>query len=96
MKKKSVFSQIIILIIVALICIVLTVTIALLAGSANTDFFHFSNLNFSNMIPIIIIGGFISCVVVGIIVLVVSKNIFFKAKDEIKNYFSENNDGGKK
>jgi len=48
------------------------------------------------MIPIIIIGGFISCVVVGIIVLVVSKNIFFKAKDEIKNYFSENNDGGKK
>ena len=96
MKNKSVFSQIIILIIVAVLCIVLTATIALLAGSVNTDILNLSNLNISNMIPVIIIGGFISCVVIGIIVLVVSKNIFFKAKDEIKNYFSENEDGGKK
>lgn len=96
MKNKSVFSQIIILIIVAVLCIVLTATIALLAGSVNTDILDLSNLNISNMIPVIIIGGFISCVVIGIIVLVVSKNIFFKAKDEIKNYFSENEDGGKK
>lgn len=96
MNKKSVFSQIIILIAVALLCIVLTVTIALLVGSANTDFFDFSNLNFSNMIPVILLGGFISCVVVGIIVLFILKNIFLKAKGEIKNYFSKNNDGGKK
>lgn len=96
MKNKSIFSQIIILIIVAVLCILLTATMALLAGSANVDIFDFSNLNISNMIPVMIVGGFISCVVIGIIVLIVSKNVFFKAKDEIKNYFSEKDDGGKK
>ena len=33
------------------------------------------------MIPVFIIGGFISCVVIGISVLFVSRSIFFKVKD---------------
>ena len=96
MKNKSIFSQIIILIIVAVLCILLTAAMALIVGSANVDIFDLSNLNISNMIPVMIVGGFISCVVIGIIILIVSKNVFFKAKDEIKNYFSEKDDGGKK
>ena len=53
----------------------------------------FENLNFSNMVPILILGGFISCVVVGITVLFVARSIFYK----VKNYFSEEDkDGGDK
>ncbi len=90
MKNKSVFSQIIILIIISLVCIILTLAIAFLVGSAKTDIIDFSNLNLSNMIPVLIIGGFISCVIVGIIVLFLAKTVFFKVKD----YFHEKNNGG--
>lgn len=84
MKNKSLFIQIISLIILAVICLLLTVGIAFLAGSLNADLFDFKNLNFSNMIPILLIGGFISCVVVGICVLFVARTAFFKAKDFLK------------
>ncbi len=92
MKNKSFFSQIILLIILSLVCIVLTVGIALFVGSSDTTFFDWRNLNFSNMIPVLIFGGFISCVVVGITVLFVARSIFLKVKD----YFIETskNDGG--
>ncbi len=94
MKNKSVFSQIILLVILSLICVVLTVGIALFAGSYNTTIFDFSNLNFTNMIPVLIFGGFISCVVVGVTVLFVAKAVFLK----VKNYLTETNenDGGNK
>lgn len=78
------------LIILSVICVVLTIGIALFAGSYNTTFFNFENLNFSNMLPILILGGFISCVVVGITVLFVARSIFIRIKD----YLSEN--GGEK
>ncbi len=94
MKNKSFFSQIILLIIISLVCIILTAGIALFAGTYNTALFDFQNLNFSNMIPVLIFGGFISCVVVGISVLFVTRAVFFKVKD----YFVETNDnnGGNK
>lgn len=94
MKNKSFFSQIVLLIILFVICVILTVGIALLAGSYNTTLFDFENLNFSNMIPVLILGGFISCVVVGISVIFVSRSIFYK----VKNYLSEDykNGGDKK
>ena len=47
MKNKSLFFQIITLIILALICLMLTVGIALLAGSLKVELFDFQNLNFS-------------------------------------------------
>lgn len=78
------------LIILSVICVVLTIGIALFAGSYNTTLFNFENLNFSNMLPILILGGFISCVVVGITVLFVARSIFIRIKD----YLSEN--GGEK
>jgi len=92
MKNKSYFSQIMLLVIVSLICVVLTIIIALFAGTYSTTFFDFENLNFGNMIPILIIGGFISCVVVGITALFVSRAIFTK----VKEYISDNNGGDKK
>lgn len=90
LKKKSLFSQIIILIIISIICIMLTLAIAFLVGSAKTDIIDFSSLNISNMIPVLIVGGFITCVIIGIIVLFLAKTVFFKVKD----YFHEKNNGG--
>ncbi|MBR7131916.1 MAG: hypothetical protein IKD04_00125 [Clostridia bacterium] len=91
MKNRS-FSQIILLVILSVICVILTVGLALFAGSYNANLFDFENLNFANMIPVLIFGGFISCVVVGITVLFVSRSIFLK----VKNYLSDDNGGDKK
>ena len=90
MRKKSIFSQIVIMIIISVICVILTVGIALFAGSSDSSFLDFKNMNYANMIPILIAGGFISCVIVGIIVLFVARSVFFKVKD----YFYEDNKGG--
>lgn len=85
MKKKSVFGGILLLIIISLVCIAGTVSVALLAGSADAELFHLNDLNLSNMIPVFIIGGIISCFIIGIAVLFVGRAVFFK----VKNYFSE-------
>ena len=95
LKNKSFFSQIMLLVILSLVCVILTVGIALFVGSCNTTLFDFQNLNLANMIPVLILGGFISCVVVGITVLFVARSVFLKVKD----YFietNENNGGNKK
>lgn len=94
MKNKSLFLQIISIIILAVIFFLLTVSIALLAGSLNAEMFDFKNLNFSNMIPVLLIGGFISCFVIGICVLFVARTAFLKAKDYLKETNKEN--GGTK
>ena len=87
MKNKSLFLQIISVIVLSVSCLILTVAISLLVGSVKVDLFDFKNLNFSNMIPVLLIGGFISCVVVGICILFVGRAAWFKAKD----YFKETN-----
>lgn len=80
------------LIILAVVCLLLTVAAAFLVGSLNTELFDFENLNFSNMLPVLIAGGFISCVIVGICFLFVARSAFFKAKD----YFEETETKNKK
>ena len=85
MKNKSLFSQIILLVVIAFLCITLTVTIALLVGSIETTIFDFNNLNFANMIPVFIIGGFVSCFAVMLTVLFASKTLFYKIKDFFEN-----------
>lgn len=90
MKQKTIFSKIMIIIIVALVCLILTLLLAFLFGSVDVDIFDFSNLNFSNMIPVIIIGGLISCVIIGVLVVVLAKDVFSKVKDD---FFKNNNDG---
>ena len=87
MKNKSLFSQIIFVIIIAIICLMVTFGLSLLAGSLNVDLFSFRNLNFLNMIPMLLICGFISCIIVGILILFVIRSVWVKAKD----YFNENN-----
>ncbi len=88
MKKKSTFTQIMILVAIACMCIVTTVSLALLAGSLNITLFDWKNLNFSNMIPVLIIGGFLTCVIVGIAILFFSRSIFHK----VRNYLFENHE----
>lgn len=90
MKNKSFFSQIVILIVLVLICAITTITVAWLLGSNSYNIFDFENINYSNMIPALLIGGFISCFVIGIGVLFVSRSVFYK----IKEYFNENNKNG--
>lgn len=92
MKNKSFFSQIIFLVILSIICLLVTVGLAFIFGASNTTFFDFKNMNFSNMIPILIIGGFISCVIVGITVLFVARSVFLKIKENI-NKTNENGGG---
>lgn len=92
LNNKSIFTKIITIIAIALICLVITVTAALLFGSSKTEFFNLSELNISNVIPVIIIGGFISCVAVGMLVIFLAKDIFVKIKD----YFLEKDNGGEK
>ena len=93
MKDKSLFVRFISLIILAVICLLLTVAIALLAGSVNVELFDFENLNFSNMLPVLLIGGFISCVIVGICFLFIARTAFFKAKDYLENNESKDKKG---
>lgn len=93
MSKKPIFTKIMIIIAVALVCLLITLTIAFLLGSINTNIFDFSNLNFSNMIPVIVIGGFISCLVIGILIIILAKDVFIKVKDYL---FETKNDGGNK
>ena len=92
MKNKSFFTQIILLIVLSIICIVLTVGIALVAGSIDVTLLDFKNLNLANVIPVLLIGGFISCVIIGIVVLFIARSIFFK----VKEYLAETNDNGGK
>ena len=90
MKNKSLFFQIILLVVITFLCITLTVTLALLAGSIDTSIFDFKNLNFGNMIPVFIIGGLVTCFTVMITVLFASRTLFHKIKD-----FFENDNKGK-
>ena len=83
MQKKSIFSQLLILIVIGVVCLLLTVAIALLFGSIDTAIFDWHDLNAANMIPILLIGIFLSCVIVGIAVLIVFKNSFFKMKEYV-------------
>lgn len=94
LKNKSFFSQIILLVILSLICVIVTIGIALFLGSCDTTLFDFTSLNFANMIPALIVGGFISCVIVGITVLFVARSIFLKVKDYVVE--TNENDGGSK
>ena len=91
MKNKSAFSLVIILILIAVLCIVLTVGAALILGSYNQNIFNFENMNYSNIFPVLIIGGFISCIIIFIAVLFVSRTIFLKVKE---NIIQTKNDGG--
>ena len=90
MKKKSIFAKILLIVVIALICLVLTLLAAFLVGSVQNDVFDFSDLNFSNMLPVLVIGVFISCLIIGLLVLFLAKDVFVK----IKNYIFEENDGG--
>ena len=93
MKSKSLFIQLVVLLIIAVSCILLTIFAAFLVGSLNVELFDFKNLNFSNMLPIFIIGGFISCVILGICFLCVAKTAFFKVKDYFKETETKNEKG---
>ena len=93
MKKRSVFTQLILLIFVAVACVVATLLLAFWAGSHSGDLMNWENLNWGNVIPVLLIGGFICCIIVGIIVLFIARNIFQKTKDYLAD---TNKNGGSK
>ena len=90
MNKKSLFTKAVLLILLALFCIIMTVVFAWIFGSVDTVIFDFRSLNFANVIPVLIIGAFFTCVIVGLAVLLFSRSAFLKVKDLLK----ENNDDG--
>ena len=69
------------------ICITLTVSVALLAGSIEASIFDFRNLNIANMIPVFIFGGLITLFTAVVVLLFTSRTLFYK----IKNFFEEDN-----
>ena len=81
MKNRTLFSRVIFVMILAVACLLLTAGLAILAGSLNAELFDFKNMNFSNIIPVLLIGGFVSCVIIGICILFVARDAFFKAKN---------------
>ena len=79
----------------SLICFTITIALTLFAGSYDGALFSFENLNIANMIPVLLLSGFVSCVVIGITLLFIFRAAFIKLKD----YFLENkntNGGNKK
>lgn len=90
MKKNSTFAVILTVVIVVLVGIVLTVFAAFMAGSVDVQLFDFENLNLANFIPALIIGGFLTTVTVGFVILFASKRIFMKIRD----YFLEDKKNG--
>ena len=90
MKKRSTFAMILTVVIVALVGIVLTILIAFMAGSMDAQLFDFKNLNLANFVPVIIIGGFLTAITVGFVILFASKSIFMKIRD----YFLEDKKNG--
>lgn len=85
MKTKSLFWQILLLFVLVFLCIFLTISTALLAGSIETSIFDFKNLNIANMIPVFIFGGLITCFTIIATLLFTSKTLFYK----IKNFFED-------
>ena len=100
MKNKSVLAQIIMLVLLVFVCISVTVLIALLAGSVQTDLIDFASLNFSNVVPVLIIGLSISGLIILVAVLIASRSISLKVKEFVlKNIDSKkenDNAGGNK
>lgn len=86
MKKKSVFSQIILLVVAVVVCLAVTVGAAIFVGSYDEVLFDLQNLNFANMLPVLIIGGFVSCLIITIIILFILRSLFI----ELKNNFDRN------
>lgn len=92
MKKDSLFTKIIILFIVLFVCVAFTLTTAWLIGGMDKNIFDLLNLNLYNAVPVLILGGIISCFVVGIGVLFLSRNVLIK----LKKFFIEEDGGDKK
>lgn len=96
MKDKSLFNQFLLIVVLGIICILFTVSAAIIAGSINANLFDFKNFNFGNMIPVLLICGFISCAAIGICILFVGRTAFFKAKELIEKNENKNEKGESK
>ncbi len=88
-KQGSVFAKAVILLVVAAVCVILTLMAALLIGSVDINLFDLSRLNLANTAFALIIGGIISALLIGIAVLFLSREVF----NITKKYFFKD-DGG--
>ncbi len=85
MKDKSLFTRVLLLAAVFFICLAMTVGITLIFGAIDVTLFDFSKLNFSNMIPVFIVGLFISFIIVFFVFMFVGRTAFTKFIDYINN-----------
>ncbi len=81
MKKENLWTKMIVLVLVIFFCLFMTLALAFLAGSVEEPLFDFGNLNFSNMIPVLIIGGLMSCMILSVCFLLFSKSFSGKIRE---------------
>lgn len=91
MKKKSPFTQAVIFVSLIFVGAILTLFVALLAGSIQEPLFDFKNLNLANMIPVFIFGGLFSGFAAVIALLFTSRTLWYK----LKEFFNENEKNNK-
>ena len=87
MKNRSLFKLVVIVVLVAVICFVVTLLAALVAGALDAELLNFENLNLSNVLVVLLIGGFISSAVIGLSFLFLTRTAYNKFRE----YLNENN-----
>lgn len=81
LKKENLWTKMILLVLIIFLCLFLTLALAFLAGSIEKPLFDLRNLNIGNMIPVLILGGLMSCMVLSICFLLFSKSFSVKIKE---------------
>ena len=84
MKNKSLFPRVIFIAALCVLCLAVTIAVALFIGSFGDNMFNFTNFDFTNMPPVILIGGFAICIVLAIEVLFLLMAAFKKLKIILK------------
>lgn len=81
MKNKSIFPKVVLLFLLAVVCVALTVGVALFAGSLGGEMISLKDLNLSNVIITFVIGMFISFAIIITAMLFLARNIFYNLKE---------------
>jgi energy-coupling factor transporter transmembrane protein EcfT len=82
----------VIFVLVIFFCLFLTLALAFFAGSIEKPLFDFRNINLGNMIPVLIIGGLVSCMIISICFLLLSKSF----SEKLKELWDKNNSKSQK
>ena len=93
MNRSPIFSRLIMLLIVGFLCIGLTVALAIWAGTCGDILPDPEALNWGNILLVGIIGGLLCCLIIGIMLLFLGKNLIAGIKDYLSK--TDKNGGSK-